>query len=674
MLELLATVDPMAALMGGLWLFAAGMFPVGFMLGSSCSPCCSSATLCGIAEADLPETVSVQFGQWSDRAAAPGPDLIRLLFTSNFGSGAAGRVTAPGVTPGPISGVQVTSGGSGYARLGRIAPVITATVAGNGSGASLTPILQIISDDFWEVNGLPVWQVAGASVDAQGTGYDDFAAVTFAAEPGTPMFSSATGYIRTAREKPVLSAVVQSQTGSFADLRIDAQDIVQITTWDGSVSWSVAAINIDAAGTGYEVGDLVDVGFAGTPTPGRIAEELAYGVVGSVGPSGGITSINVLFGGSYYIQTGRIASVVVPEQTRGAWYKESVDAPPHVAQIEIEILQFSAPGDATGGELAAVVDIDPTSATFGTVTGLTIVNPGTGYLAYALNVQGTCCGWYWSGISLVLKQDTQNKCVYRHAIAGNNCGAVITLTYNSAGSSLSVDATGCSTILVADNDEGPVLFPFVAEDQYGYTANISAGGVYIPGALAENETGNGGPCCRGLGPAPAEIMARVTPPADSIYLEAFKIIFDLDEDATDFDVALTRDVNGFFGSDCHPAWGLTVIGISFNVSIRRCGQYTGFLLGVGEVPIGENQCPPRCETMVSITLANYLQFPNVWYFAEEFKECLGGNMCRPRAGVYEITRRDPRHFENVKKAGTSNANAVRGYSVPESEQWRLEIL
>ena len=46
MFELLATVDPFAALLGSLWLFAAGMFPVGFMLGSSCSACCGGEEPC----------------------------------------------------------------------------------------------------------------------------------------------------------------------------------------------------------------------------------------------------------------------------------------------------------------------------------------------------------------------------------------------------------------------------------------------------------------------------------------------------------------------------------------------------------------------------------------------------------------------------------------------------
>jgi hypothetical protein len=42
--------DPLSLLMQGIWLLAAGMYPLGFMLGSSCSPCCPQpCVFCNVA-------------------------------------------------------------------------------------------------------------------------------------------------------------------------------------------------------------------------------------------------------------------------------------------------------------------------------------------------------------------------------------------------------------------------------------------------------------------------------------------------------------------------------------------------------------------------------------------------------------------------------------------------
>lgn len=66
MLELLAQVDPLSALLAGLWLFAAGMFPVGFMLGGSCSQCCNpDPCVCASGER-LPETITVTLDGFED--------------------------------------------------------------------------------------------------------------------------------------------------------------------------------------------------------------------------------------------------------------------------------------------------------------------------------------------------------------------------------------------------------------------------------------------------------------------------------------------------------------------------------------------------------------------------------------------------------------------------------
>ena len=164
----IASVDPPSFAVGLVWLFAVGMYPIGIMLGSSCSPCCAPPPPCTLCtEGELPDTVTVTFDGLTDKT--PGPDLISVGFSACFGGGASAQVTAPGGDPdtdkGPISAVTLTSGGSGYAKLGRVLPTVTAS-GGSGSGATLTPSLTSSNDAC----GIPRWSVSSVSVSG-GTGY-----------------------------------------------------------------------------------------------------------------------------------------------------------------------------------------------------------------------------------------------------------------------------------------------------------------------------------------------------------------------------------------------------------------------------------------------------------------------------------------------------------------------
>lgn len=69
MFALIEQAEPLHFVMWAVWLFAAGMYPVGYMLGSSCSPCCGGApeVCCGDATriCTNPETE----GTWSPSGA-----------------------------------------------------------------------------------------------------------------------------------------------------------------------------------------------------------------------------------------------------------------------------------------------------------------------------------------------------------------------------------------------------------------------------------------------------------------------------------------------------------------------------------------------------------------------------------------------------------------------------
>ncbi len=376
MLELLAQVDPLAAVLGGLWLFAAGMFPLGFMLGAPCSACCNSCELC--TEGQLPETLTVTFDGLEDKT--PGPDLITLSFSACYGSSAEARVTAPGGDPatdkGPLGAVSLTSGGSGYARLGRVAPTLTVS-GGSGSGATFTPTLETSKDscglDRWALksvavkggkdyvdgepltitvatgdteeqaataivhtereeptlsldgnatasitlddNGDGTWRVASISITNGGSGYSDNYPIPITLGPDDVEVGAAVVYGYTGRIEPTVSVTPHETPGTGATF---TPTLTQGTSpFDGRDAWTISGATITAAGTGYSVGDML-LGQAtdGLPVDGGFN----VGSVTAVDANGGITGVSV-GGGWFYKSDGMLQSVDV--LYGGLYYKDT---------------------------------------------------------------------------------------------------------------------------------------------------------------------------------------------------------------------------------------------------------------------------------------------------------------------------------------------------------------
>lgn len=219
MFELFATIDPMAALLGSLWLFAAGMFPAGFMLGSSCSPCCEPCSAC--TQGSLPETITATLDGFTDYEKQY---LTNLTFSACYGSGAAGRVETPGhVTPGtdpipdrgPVGSVSLSNGGSGYAKLGRTAPTVTVTgTSGSGSGATFNVTLASSKDSC----GLDRWAVSKVTRTG-GSGYQTGDVLTFAiAEGDTQEIAAAATIGGTTYAEPTLTATAPGGTGGVLSI------------------------------------------------------------------------------------------------------------------------------------------------------------------------------------------------------------------------------------------------------------------------------------------------------------------------------------------------------------------------------------------------------------------------------------------------------------------------
>lgn len=236
MIELLANADPFSVPMLAMLAFAAGMYPMGLMLGAPCSACCGCSK-CATGS-KLPDTLTVSFDGFPEQTKSA--DLVSLSFDACFGSGAAGRVTAPGGDPGvddgPISAVELTNNGSGYAVLGRVEPTVTASAsAGTGAKFSVTLAKQqdLCNRDYWEVSSV--------SVTDGGSGYSDGGAITFAVSPGDTASVAASASLSTSRSAPSLTA---SSSGSATFSLTYTQATSSPDTWE------VSGITLTDAGTG----------------------------------------------------------------------------------------------------------------------------------------------------------------------------------------------------------------------------------------------------------------------------------------------------------------------------------------------------------------------------------------------------------------------------------------
>jgi hypothetical protein len=398
-LELLAQADPLAAIMAGLWLFAAGMFPIGIMLGSSCSPCCGPGPCNQCTEGELPNTLTVAFSGLADKAA--GPDLISLSFSACYGSGASAKVTAPGGDPdtdkGPIGAVELTDGGSGYAKLGRVAPTLTIS-GGSGTGATFTPTLTK-SDDAC---GVPSWSLSSVSVSG-GTGYVDGESLTITVASGDTEEEAATAIVATSRSQPTLTASAPGGSGATFSISYTANGTTPET-------WGVSSVSVTDGGSGYSDGDPVTFSLGTDDVAETEAVAYIYTVrdeptltigVESTGGSGavltptlsaisggdingrpiwGVASIAIDDGGSGYAVGDQLTATPTDGEGGGIWYEvSSVDGSGAITAVtgynggeffkdtgEIDIVQINYLGEGSYYKTGAL-------------SGVTVTNGGVYY-------------------------------------------------------------------------------------------------------------------------------------------------------------------------------------------------------------------------------------------------------------------------------------------------------
>jgi hypothetical protein len=276
-----------------------------------------------------------------------------------------------------------------HAVTGREEPEVVLGWAG-GSGADLTVT-------FTKAGGPPpTWSVDEISVVDGGSGYAYGEFALF--EPATAAdFANyyAAGEIQTSVSEPTVE--LYGGTGTSAVLAVALS-----SNGGAPETWGISSVTITDGGAGYEVDDQFQVNLG----EGDVEVGAAYVTVASVDGSGAITGVTIGAGGQYYHEDGVIVAItlydvgeyyrsdgVIQEVTvedGGSYYEESDTEPALVADITIGIAQKS-PSNGAGAVISAVVDDDPTSATFGQITGLTIDDGGDEYLAVHYE-PGVCAG------------------------------------------------------------------------------------------------------------------------------------------------------------------------------------------------------------------------------------------------------------------------------------------
>lgn len=228
------------------------------MLGARCSPCCVGCGCKDCKQGTLPESVTLTIDGFED-GVTPGRFICPLEFSACYGSGAEARVTAPGgnadTDKGPISAVQVLEGGSGYAKIGRVAPTVTVSdVSGSGTGATFAVTLAS-SQDACNVDR---WAVSKVTMTG-GTGYANGDTLTFAiAEGDTQDVAAAAKIADLIYAEPTLSLSVSGGTGAVLTINGYTKS-ADYWGLDFADTWRISGITVANGGTGYTNDTLVTV-------------------------------------------------------------------------------------------------------------------------------------------------------------------------------------------------------------------------------------------------------------------------------------------------------------------------------------------------------------------------------------------------------------------------------
>lgn len=380
-IEFLASIEPASLPLLAVLVFSLSLYPVGLMLGSECSPCCGCSAC---VDGTLPETITVTLDGLPD--TTPSGDLLPLVLTSCYGGGATAVAVAPvGPAPaGPITAVNVTNGGSGYAKLARVEPTVTA--GGDGEGAVITVTLTEDAD----ICGLPYWKVTALTIVDGGTGYSS-GPVTFTVAPGDTVDAPALASIVTTRSAPTLTLQGTQGTGEGATFTVTVEEVLG----EPSAQWRISEVVVIDGGSGYfdnePLGVVLGEGDVevlpavlslrtqrGEPELQLVGDAdvtFTYSLVGAE-PNNTYeiadVTVNPGGGGSGYIDGTVIGVILGPRDTSVLFAELKFHTVKTEPTVEVSIFSFTGTGAVITATIAQEGDA-------WTVTQLTLVDGGQGY-------------------------------------------------------------------------------------------------------------------------------------------------------------------------------------------------------------------------------------------------------------------------------------------------------
>ena len=390
------------------------------MLGATCNCACSP---CPCIQGELPDTVTVKFSG-PQGTKEQGPNLLDLKFTACYGSGAAGYATAPGGKPdvdtGPISGVTLTKGGSGYAVLGRVAPTITlankATTLGNA-----TVTLQQKADSC----NRPYWSVVSLSVANGGCGYAEGDPVSL--NTGSAVVQqAASGVLTTQRVEPTLTATAPHGSGATFGITLASNGNTPET-------WSVSSVGVSGTTSGYVDGETLTItgkcvtiesNAVCVVRTGRLEPTVTASVSGG---SGAVLEVSLTATTDYStgLNVWTVESVSVTDGGSGYSDGASVSFNPgaggvtvYGAYADIRVARteptVTASIDDSGGGSGASVSVALSEVTgwsgesYWTISDISVLGGGSGYpdgAAVLISVADGQVSDQWSGASAVASVD-----------------------------------------------------------------------------------------------------------------------------------------------------------------------------------------------------------------------------------------------------------------------------
>ncbi len=387
---------------------------------------CLPAMVCGCADGELP-----------------------LQFSSCFGADAAGMATIEG---GVVTTADAT--GTGYAKLGRVAPTLTIS-GGSGTGATFTPTLANTQDGC----DLDLWSLESVAVSG-GTGYVDGDTLTITAASGDTVVAAATAILRFEKDAPTLTLE------GTATATVNVEEI-------GNGNWRVASVTVTAGGSSYTDGESLTFDLGVDDVEVTAATAVARVVYGepqnpiqnesSAGGSGAVITPTweligeELWPGAVNQKTYRISSVTITNA--GAGY--AVD----------DTIEFSFASDADGftaaGQVLTVLEVDGGGAIteIGVADDGAVIGAPTDELeSVAILTQGS----YYKETSDLAVEVTAGGTYYREDASVPPYVADVTVSleqnpYLQAGS-------GASLSVVIDDDTGSATFGHIT------AVNVSSGG------------------------------------------------------------------------------------------------------------------------------------------------------------------------------------------------------